>query len=130
MILVSTPERATLTSRDGTERVIEQVASPIRDAKNELSGVVVVFRDISQRQRDEEERRKVEALDQLGLLAGGIAHDFNNLLTAILGNISLVTTLLPPNHETISRLRTPGMLPPRSRSRAAAPYFRSRRRAD
>lgn len=103
-ILVSTPERATLTSRDGTERVIEQIASPIPDAKNELSGVVVVFRDISQRQRDEEERRKVEALDQLGLLAGGIAHDFNNLLTAILGNISLVTTLLPPNHETIGRL--------------------------
>jgi PAS domain S-box-containing protein len=104
IILISTPERATLTSRDGIERVIEQVASPIRDAKNELSGVVVVFRDITERQRGEAERCKAEALDQLGLLAGGIAHDFNNLLTAIIGNISLVTTLLPPEHETMDRL--------------------------
>jgi two-component system, cell cycle sensor histidine kinase and response regulator CckA len=104
MILVSTPERATLTSRDGTERFIEQVASPIRDAKNQLSGVVIVFRDITERQRDEAERRKAEALDQLGLLAGGIAHDFNNLLTAIIGNVSLVTTLLPPNDAVMGRL--------------------------
>lgn len=104
MILASTPERATLTSRDGSERVIEQVASPIRDAKNQLSGVVVVFRDITERQRDEAERRKAEALDQLGLLAGGIAHDFNNLLTAIIGNISLVSTLLPANHDLKDRL--------------------------
>jgi len=104
IILVSTPERAALTSRDGTERFIEQVASPIRDAKNQLSGVVVVFRDITERQRDEAERRKAEALDQLGLLAGGIAHDFNNLLTAIIGNVSLVSTLLPPNDPVIGRL--------------------------
>ena len=104
IILMSTPERATLTSRDGRQRLIEQVASPIRDAKNELSGVVLVFRDITERQRDEAERRKSEALDQLGLLAGGIAHDFNNLLTAIIGNVSLVTTLLPAEHELIGRL--------------------------
>jgi two-component system cell cycle sensor histidine kinase/response regulator CckA len=103
-ILLTTPERATLTSRDGTERIIEQVASPIRDAKNEVFGVVVVFRDITERQRDEAERRKAEALDQLGLLAGGIAHDFNNLLTAIIGNISLASMFLRPNDEMCERL--------------------------
>jgi PAS domain S-box-containing protein len=69
-ILRTTPQRATLTSCDGVERVIEQVASPIRDAKNEICGVVLVFRDMTERQRDEAERRKGEALDQLGLLAG------------------------------------------------------------
>jgi PAS domain S-box-containing protein len=103
-ILLSTPERATLTSRDGVERVIEQVASPIRNGKNEISGVVLVFRDITKRQRDEAERRKAEALDQLGLLAGGIAHDFNNLLTAIIGNISLASLLLPPEDDLVRRL--------------------------
>ena len=104
MILFTTPERATLTSRDGTERIIEQVASPIRDGKNEICGVVLVFRDITEKQRDEAERRKAETLEQLGLLAGGIAHDFNNLLTAIIGNISLATLLLPPNDEMMDRL--------------------------
>lgn len=103
-ILLSLPESATLVARDGTERLIEQLASPIRDPKNEVAGVVLVFRDITERERNEGERRKAEALEQLGLLAGGIAHDFNNLLTAIIGNISLASLLLPANSEMISRL--------------------------
>jgi len=103
-ILLNLPENVTLTSRDGNERVIEQVASPIRDNKNEIAGVVLVFRDITARQRAEAERRKAETLEQLGLLAGGIAHDFNNLLTAIIGNISLASVLLPPNDEIAERL--------------------------
>lgn len=103
-ILLSFPESATLVSKDGSEHVIEQVASPIRDNKNEVAGVVLVFRDITERQRNEAERRKAETLEQLGLLAGGIAHDFNNLLTAIIGNISLASLLLPPNDEMATRL--------------------------
>ena len=103
-ILLSLPENATLTSRDSVERVIEQVASPIRDNKNEVAGVVLVFRDITERQRNEVEQRKAETLEQLGLLAGGIAHDFNNLLTAIIGNISLASLLLPVDDEMATRL--------------------------
>lgn len=103
-ILQHLPESVTLTSREGDERVIEQVASPIRDNKNEIAGVVLVFRDITERQRNEAERRKAETLEQLGLLAGGIAHDFNNLLTAIIGNVSLASLLLPANDEMASRL--------------------------
>lgn len=103
-ILLGTPERSTLTARDGTQRTIEQVAAPIYDRKKQLNGVVLVFRDITQRLRDEAERRKAETLDQLGLLAGGIAHDFNNLLTSIIGNISLLSLLLPPHDELRGRL--------------------------
>ena len=103
-ILLNLPENATLTAREGHERVIEQVTSPIRDNKNEVAGVVLVFRDITERQRMDAERRKAETLEQLGLLAGGIAHDFNNLLTAIIGNISLASLLLPPNDEMATRL--------------------------
>ena len=80
------------------------MASPIRDGKNELCGVVLVFRDITEKQRADAERRKAETLEQLGLLAGGIAHDFNNLLTAVIGNISLAALLLPPNDEMSDRL--------------------------
>jgi PAS domain S-box-containing protein len=47
-ILLSMPENATLRSREGAEHIIEQVASPIRDSKNEVAGVVLVFRDITE----------------------------------------------------------------------------------
>ena len=103
-ILLNLPEHATLVSKNGDEHVVEQVASPIRDSKNEVVGVVLVFRDITERQRNEAERRKADTLEQLGLLAGGIAHDFNNLLTAIIGNISLAALILPPNDEMGTRL--------------------------
>lgn len=51
--------------------------------------MVVVFRDVSNERRMEEELLKIRKIESIGVLAGGIAHDFNNILTAVLGNIEL-----------------------------------------
>ncbi len=58
--------------------------------------------DITERQRADEERRKLELqiqqtqkLESLGLLGGGIAHDFNNLLMGIMGNADLALADVP-----------------------------------
>ena len=83
-----------LVSRENAERLVECSTSPIRDKSNRKVGAVIIFRDVTERQRAGEERQKAEKLESLGVVAGGIAHDFNNLLTAILGNISLA--LLDP----------------------------------
>ena len=49
-----------LIARDGTERPIEDRAAPIRDAGGEVSGVVLVFRDVSERRDAEEALRERE----------------------------------------------------------------------
>ena len=95
---------AAIVAHDGSERIIETNASPIRDGLNEKVGVVLVFRDVTERMRTEEERRKNEKLESLGVAAGGIAHDFNNLLTAILGNISIALMNGKTGDPTTDRL--------------------------
>jgi len=88
-----------LIARDGTERIISDSGAPIRDKNNKTLGLVIVFRDITERQKLEADLLKAQKLESIGLLAGGIAHDFNNILTAILGNISLARADLDPNSE-------------------------------
>lgn len=51
-----------LVAANGTRRPIDDSAAPIRDPHGELLGVVMVFRDISQRRVDE--RRAHEALEE------------------------------------------------------------------
>lgn len=82
-------DAATLVARDGARRLIAHSAAPIRDGEGRVIGAVLVFRDITERQRLEDELRKAQNLESLGVLAGGIAHDFNNILTVIFGNIAL-----------------------------------------
>jgi len=78
-----------LTAKDGREFLISDSAAPILDEHGYIYGVVIVFRDITQRVKMEEELIRAQKLESIGVLAGGIAHDFNNILTAILGNIML-----------------------------------------
>jgi PAS domain S-box-containing protein len=88
-VVVELANHTLLIARDGGERVIADSGAPIRDRESRLVGVVLVFRDITEKKKMEEELFNARKLDSIGLLAGGIAHDFNNLLTSILGNISL-----------------------------------------
>jgi len=71
------------------ERLVDISGAAVRNKGAEHIGAVVVLRDVTERQRQEEELLKTRKLESLGVLAGGIAHDFNNILTAILGNLSL-----------------------------------------
>jgi len=56
----------------------------------QVRGVIVNYRDITERKRTEQAIRQREKMESLGYLASGIAHDFNNLLTRIIGNASML----------------------------------------
>jgi len=95
---------AVLIGRDGTERSIAISGSPIKDKDHTIHGVVIVFRDITEKKKMEEELLRVRKLESIGTLAGGIAHDFNNLLAVILGNISFAKMLTDPSGKIHKRL--------------------------
>lgn len=81
------------------EIVIAENAAPIRNNDGNTIGVVLVFRDVTNQKKMEQEILKVEKLKSIGILAGGIAHDFNNILVPILGNISLAKLDVDPDSE-------------------------------
>ncbi len=87
--IVNLTNHTALIARDNRERIIADSGAPIRGKDGTIIGVVLVFRDMTENRKREEEIRRVEKLESIGLLAAGIAHDFNNILTAILGNVQL-----------------------------------------
>ena len=98
-------QQGTLRERtaEDPERLILASAASIRDRHSNIVGVVVVFRDVTEERKLDEERFRASKLESIGILAGGIAHDFNNILQALLGNISLAQMHLGENPK-VSKL--------------------------
>jgi len=91
--------------RDGTEFPIEIGLNPARTDRGLFVLASVV--DISARRRHEENLRRSQKLEAIGVLAGGIAHDFNNILLGIVGHTELALReagLSPQAREDLDRV--------------------------
>ena len=102
-IVVGLANHTVLIAKDGTERPVDDSAAPIRDPKGNVAGVVMVFRDVTERRRaeaalrasEEKLRRQAQELEQqliasgrlvsLGEITASMAHEFNNPLGIIMG---------------------------------------------
>ena len=83
-VIVGLANHTVLIAKDGTERPIDDSAAPIRCKDGEVVGCVLVFRDISERHRQEAELEEqerqfhtlAESIPQLAWMANTDGHNF------------------------------------------------------
>lgn len=104
---------ADVLCKDGKTRMFELSVSLIQDGFGKPRGYRGIARDLTDRNRMEEEQNKLsrqlqqaQKMEAIGTLAGGIAHDFNNLLMGIQGNSSLMLLGMDPSHPHYAKLKS------------------------
>jgi two-component system, NtrC family, sensor kinase len=74
--------------------------------------ILVMARDITERQRIEEQLYQTEKLASLGTLSAGVAHEINNPLGVILGFTEILLDRIPPDskeHELLKTIERQGL---------------------
>ena len=100
--IIELANHTSLISREGIEYIIEDSAAPIRDIKGKTEGVVLVFRDATEKKKTDIALMRSQKLESLSTLAGGIAHDFNNLLSGIFGYIEIAKSGLEMKNYSLA----------------------------
>jgi PAS domain S-box-containing protein len=94
-----------LTSRSGQEYPIELTGAPILSAGGNVVGVVVVFRDVTQRRQTEQTLRTSERLTLAGRLSATIAHEIRNPLDTVSNLVYLLQHEQKPDSASAQYLQ-------------------------
>jgi PAS domain S-box-containing protein len=86
-VVVGLANHTVLKSVNGDLTPIEDSAAPIRDDKDQLIGVVLVFRDVTHERKSQDLLRKTEKLAAAARLSATVAHEINNPLEAVVNLI-------------------------------------------
>jgi PAS domain S-box-containing protein len=99
--IIQLPRPVLLRGKDNSERVISNCGAPIHDKSGKITGLILVFHDITEEIRLQDRLRQAQKMEAIGQLAGGIAHDFNNMLAGIIGNAELLKFKFQENREPL-----------------------------
>ncbi len=79
-----------ILKKDDTIAILGMVASLLKDDKNAVRGIILIFQDITKMAQMEEQVRRQERLATVGSLAAGIAHEIRNPLASLSGSIQVL----------------------------------------
>jgi two-component system, cell cycle sensor histidine kinase and response regulator CckA len=83
---------------DGTWRYLESTRSVVRDGDREVSKIVSISRDVTDRIALEAQFLQSQKMEAVGRLSPGVAHDFNNLLGVVIGYSEFLQEKLELGH--------------------------------
>ncbi len=86
-VVVGLGNHTILIARDGTERPIDDSAAPIRDAFGKMLGVVLIFRDVTEQRRTEQQRNVRLAVTQALSEASTVEDGVSRVLRAVCENL-------------------------------------------
>jgi len=98
--VVGLANHTALICRNGKEFPIEDSGAPIRDKAGQITGVVMVFHDTSEKRTAEKVVRDSERLATTGRLASSLAHEIHNPLDTI-GNLLYLIDQSPDVPQTV-----------------------------
>jgi hypothetical protein len=95
-------------TRAGRPLVLNIAIAPLWADSEEQTGALVVFEDVTERLRLEDQLQQREKLSSIGLLAAGVAHEVNTPLTGVSSYTQMLLNMLPPNdpkHALLEKVR-------------------------
>jgi len=96
-----------MQNREGRNLVVNVSIAPLVGKSGDRIGRLILFDDVTQRMRLEEQVFQNEKLTSLGLLAAGVAHEVNTPLAVISNYIQMLAKQLPsgdPRHQLIEKV--------------------------
>jgi PAS domain S-box-containing protein len=111
-VVVGLANHTMLVARDGRETPIDDCGSPIIDDGGEITGTVLVFRDITERRETDAALRQAQTelatigqRTMLGELAAAIAHEVTQPLTGVSVNCATLLGMLKADAPDLERVR-------------------------
>lgn len=79
-------------NHDGREQTIGFTLTPLLQSRGDEAGYILIFQDLTEWQRMQEQLQVQDRMAAVGELAAGVAHEIGNPLTAISGSVQMLSS--------------------------------------